>query len=76
MEPRRHEKSCVPKTTLIRICQSQVKSSELLTKTLVYNPILSKDIEDDLVKYTKEMTQGIGDLLEEILDLLLFNWQK
>ena len=76
METRRHEKSCVPKITHIRICQSQVKSSELLTKTLVYNPILSKDIEGDLVKYTKEMTQGIGDLLEEILDLLLFNWQK
>ena len=38
----------VPKTTLIRMCQSKAKTSDLLTKPLGRNPVLSKDIEDDL----------------------------
>ena len=46
---------CVPKATRIRMCQSKAKTSDLLTKPLGHNPVLSKDIKNDLVKYAKEM---------------------
>lgn len=67
---------CVPKTTLIRMCKSESKISDLLTERLGRKPVLNKEMENDLVKYAKEMETRYWGLTRRDITSLAFQLAK
>lgn len=66
----------VPKTTLIRMCKSKAKTSDLLTEPLGRKPALNKEMEKDLVKYAKEMEARYWGLTGRDIRSLAFQLAK